>query len=232
MRTHLLLAGVFTLFILAGCRKDSPLLPSPTANPAVATSGGITTPDRGAALAFDASLGQIISEDGSQFKTYVIPAGQNYCVGNTYAVDTFWGMNFQAIFDSSCIYNTADPANQADINKLFGFSDSSSHHHQNSARFGWNWQDGALHIYGYCYRSGMRQSTEICTVALGVPHTFSIELRAGQYFFGVDNQHFALMERAAQVPYAFGYSLLPYFGGDEPAPHEVRIKIRELPSRP
>jgi len=228
MRTHFLLSGVFTLFILAGCRKDAAVPPSPT--PVPATSSGINGSTLPATVSGNASLDEVVSQE-DDFKTYIIPAGQNFCVGNAYTVDTFWGVNFQAIFDSSCIYTSADPANQADINKLYGFSDLSSHHHQNSARFGWNWQGGKLRIYGYCYMMGIRQSTEICTVSLNEPHTFSIELRAGQYFFSVDNKYFTLMERAAQEPYAHGYGLLPYFGGDEPAPHEVRIKIRELSKR-
>lgn len=229
MRTHFLLPGVFTLFILAGCRKDAAVQPAPAPTSPSAPAGDAIT-DRAATAVHGASFSQNPSLEDA-FKTYIIPAGQNYCVGNAYAIDTFRGMNFQAIFDSSCIYANADPGNQADINKLYGFSDSASHHQQNSARFGWNWQDGALHIHAYCYRSGVRQYTEICTVSLNEPHTFSIELRAGQYFFAVDGKYFALMERAAQEPYAFGYSLLPYFGGDEPAPHEVRIKIRELSRR-
>ena len=224
MRTHFFALSGLTLLILAGCRKDSANIAQPVPVSSPASSG-------------DGSSGSSSGDSTDlppaepSFITYLIPAGQNFCVGNRYAVDTFWGVSFQAIFDSSCIYTTANPVNQADINKLYGFSDSSSHHHQNSARFGWNWEAGALHIYGYSYRSGVRQSTEICTVSLHEPHSFSIETRPGQYFFSVDNKYFALMERAAQEPYAHGYSLLPYFGGDEPAPHDIRIKIKEISRR-
>lgn len=214
--------------LVAGCRKDAATLPQP--DPTTSTSTG-TTP-RGipnlAGTSFDGQQALTAPASAAPFVTYVILAGQNFCVGNAYAVDTFYGMHFQAIFDSSCIYANADPSNQADINKLMGFSDAASHHQQNSARFGWNWQDGALRIYAYCYSSGVRQSFELGTVALNEPHDFNIELRAGQYFFSVDNKYFTLMERTAQEPYAYGYKLLPYFGGDEPAPQDVRIQVREL----
>lgn len=213
--------------LFAGCRKDAATTPQPL--PASAPTGGPAPSTPG--LPTIAPDGQILTGDPvtvAPFVTYLILSGQNFCVGNAYAVDTFHGMRFQAIFDSSCIYANADPSNQADINKLMGFSDSASHHHQNSARFGWNWQDGALRVYAYCYHSGVRQSYELGTVSLNEPHDFNIELRAGQYFFSVDNKYFTLMERAAQEPYAYGYKLLPYFGGDEPAPHDVRIQVREI----
>lgn len=221
MRTHFLLPGVFTLFVLAGCRKDAaniaqPALPSSP----ISGSGHSTSSD---------STG--LPPSAAAFTTYIIPGGEHFCIGNTYAVDTFWGMSFQAVFDSSCIYTNADPANQADINKLYGFSDGGAHHHVNSARFGWNWEAGALHIYAYCYGNGVRQSYDLGTVSLGEPHDFRIELYAGQYHFSVDNKYQTFMERGAQEPYAYGYSLLPYFGGDEPAPHDVRIKIKEISRR-
>ena len=214
--------------LFAGCRKDAATLPQPL--PTSAPTGD-TTPAAAAGLPTLAPEGEVLTGDpaaAAPFVTYLILAGQNFCVGNAYAVDTFYGMRFQAIFDSSCIYTNADPSNQADINKLMGFSDSASHHQQNSARFGWNWQNGALRVYAYCYHSGIRQSYELGTVSLNEPHDFNIELRAGQYFFSVDDKYFTLMERSAQEPYAYGYKLLPYFGGDEPAPHDVRIQVREL----
>lgn len=229
MKKLVLLLCVSTLLV-AGCRKDAATLlqPAPTSSISETTDETVrSTPDL-AGVYHDGH--QLLNESASAapFVSYLILAGQNFCVGNIYPVDTFYGMRFQAIFDSSCIYANADPSNQADINKLMGFSDSASHHQQNSARFGWNWQNGALRVYAYCYRSGVRQSYELGTVSLNEPHEFNIELRAGQYFFSVDNKYFTLMERAAQEPYAYGYKLLPYFGGDEPAPHDVRIQVREL----
>lgn len=167
-------------------------------------------------------------DSGPIFTTYTIPAGQNYCIGNDYQPDSFRILRFQAIFDSSCIYTSADPINQYDINKLLGFADSATFHHRNSARFGWNWEGGAMHIHAYCYRSGLRESQELGTVSLNAPHDFSIEVRPLQYIFTLNGRE-TIMQRSAPEPVALGYKLLPYFGGDEPAPHEVRIQIREQP---
>src|SRR5690606_41284654 len=63
--------------------------------------------------------------------------------------------------DSSCVYKNPHPENQDDINKLYGFSDCTSLHHANSARFGWNWKDGALRIHAYCYVDSVRQYKEL-----------------------------------------------------------------------
>ena len=228
MLKTILLLSVSTLLV-AGCRKDATTLPAPTPTTPdpIASPSEPGTTTRPKALYGDAHTGKGFSTE-PDFMTYLIPAGQNFCVNNTYEVDTFYTMRFKAIFDSSCIYTSADPNNQFDINKLYGFSDASSHHHQNSARFGWNWEGGKLHIHAYCYRSGIRQSTELGTVSLNEPHEFTIKVRSGQYSFALDNKYFALMERGSNESYAHGYKLLPYFGGDEAAPHDVRIQIREM----
>jgi len=217
--------GAVCCLAFGSCKKEKDSTPEPTTPPASPS----VVADALAARADGPFLPDGPLTDAPAFTTYLILAGQNYCVGNSYDIDTFRGMRFEAVFDSSCIYATADPGNQADINKLMGFSDSASHHQRHSARFGWNWEAGGLYIYAYCYRGGVRASQKICTVGLGEVHEYRIELRAGQYFFSVDGgAHTATMPRAAQEPYAFGYKLLPYFGGDEPAPHDVRIRVREL----
>ncbi|UII26213.1 hypothetical protein LVD15_23400 [Fulvivirga maritima] len=64
---------------------------------------------------------------------------------------------FTALFDSSAVYKTEAEANQADINKLMGFSDCGAHHHENSARFGWRWYNDELQVFAYCYVDGVRK---------------------------------------------------------------------------
>lgn len=84
------------------------------------------------------------STDASGFTQYTIPAGSHYCNGNAYkAVETTM-QSFTVRFDSSAIYQSADPVNQYDINKLWGFSDNNGDHHAFSARFGWRWSEGGL----------------------------------------------------------------------------------------
>ncbi|WP_241738888.1 hypothetical protein [Pontibacter beigongshangensis] len=136
-------------------------------------------------------------------------------------------LRFEAVFDSSAVYETVDPANQADINKLYGLSDCGSLHQQNSARFGWRWYNNRLEIHAYTYNNSTRKSVFIAAVELGKPFVYELALKDGSYVFTVD-------EKQVSVPRACSglmdsYQLYPYFGGDEAAPHEIKIRIKELP---
>ena len=68
--------------------------------------------------------------------SYVIEEGDHSSTSKVTLI-TATEMTFEAVFDDSAIYETVSESNQADINKLMGFSDCTSHHHSNSARFGW-----------------------------------------------------------------------------------------------
>jgi hypothetical protein len=162
---------------------------------------------------------------GDDFVTYTIKAGKNEIEHNTSSLFTSSSIRFQAVFDSSCIYTTTSPENQVDINKLIGFSDCSSHHQTNSARFGWNWYDNALRIYAYVYVDGDRQARELGTVALGALNSFRIATSGNSYIFTF-NERIETMPRHCSGGVGVAYKLLPYFGGNETAPHDIRIKIR------
>lgn len=162
------------------------------------------------------------------YTTYIIQKGKNYCEGNTYEVlSAVAALDFLVVFDSSCIYQNADPVNQADINKLLGFSDCVTHHQQNSARFGWNWMDGALNLYAYCYRNGERMHKPLGSISLDTAQHLKMYVE-GNYYLFVVNGKIDTMPRYCEGNSINGYSLLPYFGGDEPAPQDIHIRIRRL----
>ncbi len=161
------------------------------------------------------------------FITYIIPAGANYVLGNSYLAFSQKSISFKAIFDSSCIYTNVNPVNQADINKLYGFSDCNTFHQINSARFGWNWKDGAMHIHAYCYSDTVRIYKELGTVPLNAEVNCKLEVVSGYYVFTLNGFKDSVSRHCTDT-IASGYKLLPFFGGDEMAPHEIRIKIKEL----
>lgn len=164
---------------------------------------------------------------GDDFITYTIRKGNHDPDHNLNTPFTASSLRFQALFDSSCVYKSKVPENQGDINKLYGFSDCSSQHQSNSARFGWNWREGALRIYAYIYVNGTRQEKELGTAELNEPASFRIDLRDNSYVFtyqGIET----VMPRHCSGGVGIAYKLLPYFGGDEPAPHDMQIKIRNL----
>ncbi|WP_149243752.1 hypothetical protein [Dyadobacter sp. 32] len=164
---------------------------------------------------------------GDDFVSYTIRAGNNEVEHNTSSLFTSSSIRFQAIFDSSSIYQTAAPENQVDINKLIGFSDCSTHHQQNSARFGWNWYNNAIQIYAYNYVAGQRQVKELGAVEIGTTNNFKIATSGNNYIFTLNGKE-QTMPRHCAGGVGVSYKLLPYFGGNEIAPHDITIKVRFL----
>lgn len=63
------------------------------------------------------------------YTSYTIPAGAQYCEQEHFEAISTQGIAFTVLFDSSAVYSTKNASNQADINKLYGFSDNRAHHH-------------------------------------------------------------------------------------------------------
>ena len=162
----------------------------------------------------------------SSFKQFLIPQGQHYATENTIKAVDVTELKFVVKFDSSAVYKTIKPDNQYDINKLYGFSDNGDQHHQFSARFGWRWSDGALRLFAYTYNGGVRDEKELGIVPIGSEVHCSIKVAGEIYYFSIEDK-VEVMPRSSTTPTAKGYQLYPYFGGDEVAPHDVRIWIRE-----
>jgi hypothetical protein len=160
-----------------------------------------------------------------QFIKYTIEKGNQYCNSSSYKSIETTEMKFTVKFDSTAIYETASPENQYDINKLYGFSDNNSDHHQYSARFGWRWSDKALRLFAYVYNEGAVLSKELSTIAIGKEINCSIKAIRANYLFTV-NGITTQLPRLATTEKAKGYQLFPYFGGDEAAPHQVNIWIK------
>jgi hypothetical protein len=160
-----------------------------------------------------------------QFIKYTIQKGNNYCDQNSLKAIETNEMKFTVRFDSTAIYQTVDPLNQDDINKLYGFSDNNMDHHQYSARFGWRWSEGALRLFAYVYNEGLWTEKELSVINIGQEVSCSISVAGTSYLFKV-NGAITEMPRKASTEKGKGYQLYPYFGGDETAPHLVNIWVR------
>ena len=158
--------------------------------------------------------------------TYVIPKGAHSAQTRALKSTKKSRIRFEASFDNSAIYTTSKANNQGDINKLYGISDCGSEHQTNSARFGWRWYKDRLEIHAYTYKNKVRQSALIGTVEPGQKATYEIRLEDEQYVFLLNDKKVTLPR--ACTGEANGYQLYPYFGGDEPAPHDIKITIQEL----
>jgi hypothetical protein len=157
---------------------------------------------------------------------YIIPSGKHESKQSSYKVMEIQKLKFKVKFDSSAIYTTTSPGNQADINKLYGVADCETLHQSNSARFGWRWYNSKLEIHGYTYKGGTRHSVFIDSVPLNEFHEYEIIFNDEEYQFRLDSKTVKLPRSCKGV--AKGYQLYPYFGGDETAPHAVTIWIEEL----
>jgi hypothetical protein len=194
--------GAAVLCLLSACQKEL--------DPITAPESTITTPTT-----------------APGFTEYLIPRGEHYADKSTYQPVDLTDLRFVVRFDSSAVYQSSRTENQWDINKLYGFSDNAADHHQFSARFGWNWSGGALRLHAYVYNNGERTIRELATVAIGQDTECRIRVAGQAYLFTVNGATVAL-PRQSKTERARGYRLYPYFGGDEPAPHDIRIWIRPL----
>lgn len=169
------------------------------------------------------------SGPGSGVRTWTIPAGAHDANGATVATTSTDRLHFRVRFDESAQYATTDPANQADINKLRGFSDCSSHHQTDSARFGWRWTSDRVEILAYTYVGGARQSALLGSVQPGEWHEYELRATPSGYVFRLDGVDTA-MPRGCSAEGLLKYQLWPYFGGDEVAPHTITLQMEELVS--
>lgn len=161
------------------------------------------------------------------FILYTIKQGQHYATDKAYKIVDLTELKFLVRFDSSAIYQTGTEVNQYDINKLYGFSDNNADHHQYSARIGWAWNNNALRLYAYTYSEGKISKSELGAIAIGAETKCSIKVAGNYYDFEMNGRHLS-MPRGSSTSSAKGYMLYPYFGGDETAPHDVSIWIRNL----
>jgi len=159
----------------------------------------------------------------TNYTTYTIAKGQHYCDKRPLKFVTVTEMKFYAKFDQSAVYQTSIPANQADINKLWGFSEGLDNQY-NSARIGWGYSNGAVRLYGYVHNKGVRYSKEITTVVIGEDVSCSIKISGSNYVFTAKGISVTL-PRGTTATKASGLQQYPYFGGDEVAPQTIKIYI-------
>jgi hypothetical protein len=174
---------------------------------------------------FSSCLKSAMTEDG--FVEYLIrKGGQSSSPSPLKSYNNQPEQRFIVRFDSTAHYKTVNPTNQQDINKLYGFADNDKSHQIFSARIGWRWLDEKLELHAYVYNDSVRSSKLIKAVPILTDVQCSIRVDGKQYVFTVDGTT-ATMPRTATSPGALGYRLYPFFGGDESAPQDIRIRIKE-----
>lgn len=167
-------------------------------------------------------------ENVTPSRNFVIRAGDHYCSPRLYETFNSGKLAFKATFDESAKYEFGDPALQTSKNKLMGFSDCGSLHHENSARFGWQWFNNRVEIFAYCYVDSMRIEKFIAPVNLNEENVYEIVATDSEYVFYLNGERKESVERTSTCSDGIKYMLYPYFGGTETAPHDVNIKIEMI----
>jgi len=133
-------------------------------------------------------------------------------------------ITFKAVFDSSVIYTTIDPNNQYDVNKLYGVSDCGCKHQDYSMRLGWRWLNDSLEILWFKHMHGNFTFEKIQTININQSYDYSISFNDSNYIVCV-NGNCVTTPRPCHMSFK-KYYLYPYFGGDEKAPHDIKIRIK------
>lgn len=165
-----------------------------------------------------------IDDDG--FRVYTIKEGKHRSVTKykTTYEDSF---EIDVIFDENASYETVDPINQWDVNKLWGVSDCGNRHSENSIRFGWRWnlQNEAMEIMIYRRMHSNFEFKSLGFVNLGETNTMAMHINHDSYELCLNGECDTMARPCSQT--FKKYFLYPYFGGDETAPHDITIRIKE-----
>jgi hypothetical protein len=165
---------------------------------------------------------------------YMIQAGEH----GSHVVGGFFGdkmrtlksnhFSFSARFDETARYQLSE-RNQGDINKLMGFADANSLHHENSIRFGWRYavEKDAIEIFAYAYNNKERDYQYMTDIKIGETATFQIMLTDNSYELSVNGEANTSMSRTSGAKVGIYYLLFPYFGGNEAAPHNINVFVQE-----
>lgn len=159
-------------------------------------------------------------------REFLIRTGEHYSTPRLMETLKSGKLAFRATFDESARYQLADATLQESKNKLMGFSDCNSLHHENSARFAWQWFNDRLEIYAYCYVDSTRVEQFVAPVNLNEENLYEIAATSDEYIFYLNGEKKAAIRRTVRCDDGLNYILYPYFGGTMPAPHDVRIEIQ------
>lgn len=137
-----------------------------------------------------------------------------------------WGFTFAkehsrlVEFLPSCDYDTNQNQNQDDWNKLFGFCSIKGPHHT-SYRFGWRSTGaGVIELAAYSYQGGVRSMQHIGQVKIGAKTRLKMRKNGNVIEWIVGE---VIVHRLVGHWPGIGWRLGAYFGGDEPAPQNIRL---------
>tara|TARA_R100000541_G_scaffold41311_3_gene48759 strand:- start:21314 stop:21865 length:552 start_codon:yes stop_codon:yes gene_type:complete len=166
-------------------------------------------------------------KDDLGFRTYIIPEGEHRS-GTYFNHPTNSRINFQFILDDSAIYESEIPENQSDVNKIYGVSDFGKSHQKYSIRLGWRYLNNEIELCWLRHAEGVHTSGKIKNIDINTIYDVTIDIQTFYYIIVIDNDT-TEVRRRPQGNWGLirRYYLYPYFGGNEFAPHDITIQIKE-----
>ncbi len=133
-------------------------------------------------------------------------------------------------FDSSCIYDLQS-VDQHDWNKVIGLGfvgsknqDLGSAPHQvDGARVGWRWnpETQKIDLACYAYVDGQRTAFKVGETSINQPIRLSVKIDYNKKEYRVMEGEPVRFNHNKKFAYKTGL----YFGGNQPAPHTIRVKV-------
>lgn len=129
----------------------------------------------------------------------------------------------KVIFQGEFKYDI-DKRNQGDTNKLIGLSDSYNHH-RDSIRFGWTWNTKVekLELKYTLYRNSKRYIEHICFIESDKEYDFEISVAKGKYLLWFGGKYLEVYRSSKW--FLPRKALMPFFGGDVPAPKKFTFNF-------
>lgn len=160
-------------------------------------------------------------------KTYTLKKGKHDSIFPLPKFHTgVYVYNVSFVFNSNCWYNT-NIKDGTDLNKLCGFTYWRIH--KNSIRLAWrpSKTKGFIEIHSYVYHNGVRATKHICDIHTDKLYKASISINS---LYGIINITADLIHynQIIELKYKnrWGAFCFPYFGGDNKAPHEMKIDMK------
>ncbi len=165
--------------------------------------------------------------DDLGFRIYTIPEGE-HSSGTFFNHPDNSRIEFKFMLDESAIYQTEIPENQYDVNKIYGFSDFGKIHQKYSIRLGWRYIDGKIELCWLRHEEGRHSSAKIRNIEINEIYNAVINITTFNYQIVIDDDT-TLVRRRPDGYWGLirRYYLYPYFGGNEYAPHDINIRIKD-----
>jgi len=162
-------------------------------------------------------------------KKYLIKKGNHKASGLNFGLSISNRFRYKASFTKSCLYNFEND-DKFDINKLCGVSTDLYHHNQ-SARIGWRSNGaGGIEILAYWYDDGVRYHEHLLHIDLEEEVGLEILCLDDKFYFTAKTlfDHVQHTVELNNKPCSVKYKLYPYFGGNQKAPNDISIFLKEI----